>query len=131
MTADHVPHNTDYGYGLRGTLVERGMEPHHVCGPGWVLAPEGHPARYYWREPWDVPIGTVVRCPDCPQTWVCYLKPRAEGRNFVAFPYRSWRKETPRERRRREGKPSLFGRLFTRVHTDSYGDAPRDPKNGL
>src|SRR5487761_1548838 len=93
---------------LRGTVVhEPARHEDHVCGPGWEWSDgesaepgwPSSPAGFYWCDPWDVPLGTVVEC-DCGQTWVCYQRPEEIGRWWVSMARNAWRKETRRERKR-------------------------------
>lgn len=83
-------------------VVSAPTEEVHACGPGWVWYDEPFPA-HYWITPWNVAVGTVVEC-DCGQTWVCVRIPGTESPVRWTAPYNDWRKETKRERRRREGR---------------------------
>lgn len=92
---------------VRGTVLHQGPTE-HLCGPGWVwheASPADAflplPAGWYWRDPYDVAVGTVIEC-DCGKTWVCYRDPGYITRKTVWMPSNQWRLETKRERRQRE-----------------------------
>lgn len=87
---------------MRGTVVYEPTGERHLCGPGWAKMKEPiGSSEYYWQEPRDVKVGTVVEC-DCGQTWVCVRDPGDVGRRFVVMPHNVWRQETRRQRKRRE-----------------------------
>jgi hypothetical protein len=99
------------------------VEEWHPCSPAWsyheqrpydpatMLVPD--PPSAWSMSIWaNEPAGTVAECNECGQRWVVAHQPQAVtggGRRhhrhlLVTMAYNYWRKETPRERRRRERK---------------------------
>ena len=85
-----------------GRVIER-PEREHACSPGWtdggpVKDIPGLEGRRYAIPPtsYDYPKGTVWEC-ECGKVWVSLGAPAPQSPGFC-----DWRRETWRERRRRE-----------------------------